>query len=227
MKLKNILLRVKRGVPQSSIQAPLLLSSFINDIEQIIPNQNLFLFADDVNDYLRSWPWCWLHKPDVMLFILINNLAGCYYKIGVSINLSKTKFNFNLKLWEINQNISFFYTRFKSNFLVCVGFQLELERHVDHVKKLSFATYIIHKISGLCSENLPINCCCWFFYSCIIYSISLWVHWKNFSKEFLSFKSRQYLSKSFCRYIFINVGFLTVPSVEVLRVWNAFIWCVE
>ena len=48
------LAKITCGVPQESVLGPLLFLPYVNDIANSVPDQNIMLFADDINSFIST-----------------------------------------------------------------------------------------------------------------------------------------------------------------------------
>lgn len=88
------------GVPQKLILGPLLFQVYINDIVDVVPETNRFMFADDTTLNTKQ-------KSRVALkieyFMKINNLAQFFSQNDLTLNSDKIKFMTILTLQKQNK----------------------------------------------------------------------------------------------------------------------------
>ena len=142
--------KVKSGVPEGALLAPLLFSLFINDLPTVVASSECIMYADDVKIYRRiSFPSdCELLQGD------LTNL--CKWSADWRLNLNPQKcvsFTITLKSAPIKHTY-----HINSSPLQCVGEVRDLGVMLD--SKLTFSTHIsstVNKANRLYSQSMTIK----------------------------------------------------------------------
>jgi len=150
-------LPVNVGVPQGSVLGPLLFLIYVNDIANVLPNNNLRLFADDTNVFIKGND---INTLQVESKTALDKLYGWFTANQLSLNVSKTCFTlFSKKMDPNNIQINLGNTNIPcvndTKYLgVYLDKDLNFNTHISYVKtKLTKLTSIFHYISQFLDHN--------------------------------------------------------------------------
>jgi len=155
-KLGNIV----HGVPQGSVLGPLLFLLYINDLSNVVPHNQLKMFADDINLFLYAPD---LHTLEKQSNVCRANMNLWFLANRLSININKTCYtvytgkrhvstDYELSLYIGNQKIS---NSSSCKYLgVFLDENLNWKMHIDHIcSKLLKFTGIFYKIRDIVPDE--------------------------------------------------------------------------
>ena len=150
-------LPINVGVPQGSVLGPLLFLIYVNDIANVLPNQNIRLFADDTNIFVKGND---INSLQLESNTSLNKLHEWFTANQLSLNIAKTCFTlFSKKINSANIRINLGNTSIPcvddTKYLgVYLDKDLNFKTHINHVKiKLTKLTSIFHYISQFLDDN--------------------------------------------------------------------------
>ncbi len=228
---------INSGVPQGSILGPILFLIYINDISNIIPEQNLFQFADDTTLFTRSSN---CERLETESFVNVNLLAQYFSQNQLKLNASKTgylciqtrqkKDSVLNKLPELFIGDDQLERQETADFLgVRLDDTLSWDEQVKKIEaKLAKGLFALRLVSKFGNCNLNKMVYFSLIESHITYSLVLWGSIKShLNKVFIWQKKsvRAMLglhSQAHCRDAFKQLKILTVPSLFIYEsIWYA------
>jgi hypothetical protein len=235
-KIKNFRSNVKpitSGVPQGSILGPVLFLVYVNDMPGAVPDENLFMFADDTTLFTKNKK---AEQLEVETFVKINQLAQYFSDNLLSLNSAKTGClriqTHQRSLANPSTNIDVFIDEVRLNHSDSVDFLgvrldggLAWSNQIEKIeKKISSGLFVLRRTSQL-NPNLNLSKLVYYslIESHIVYSIALWGGYKShLDKIFvMQKKAIRTIFKlppwSSCSPYFRQTNILTVPCLFIFE----------
>lgn len=220
------------GVPQGSVLGPILFLIYINDITDVIPENNLFIFADDTTLVTR-------HKNcdelELDTYLKMNTLSQYFAANSLKLNPDKTRL---ICIQTHQRKLS----NTQIGGLLIGGTEVNVEESAnllgvtldgcfnwsgqlgDIESRLAKAIFVIRRLSVLKNQALLKNVYHCLLESHISYSIVLWGSTKGNLEKILKWQKKAIRGmlglppQTHCRELFRQLGILTAPSLYIFEI---------
>ena len=223
--------QVNFGVPQGSILGPLLFILYVNDLNNVVENDQLKLFADDTNLFI--YDQC-IKTLEVRANKYLKNMENWFISNKVNLNVDKTcymMFSAN-KLKPVNDLLNLYINGkaiSKVNNCKYLGIfiddRLNWGAHIEYVhKKIIKFTCLFYKVRKM----LPFHCLTKMYYSFvhphILYGVEVYANASNASLNMLNKLNNKILRillnknvRTHVKELYAHVNSLPVPSLHQMQ----------